>query len=190
MIETLLEGKLVYLGSFDPEGDAEVESVWTHDPEYTHLFLMEPARPLSPGQIRKKHQAEGKADQERFFFSIRKREDNRMIGLVVLDWINWPSGYGRLALVIGDPRDRGHGYGSEALQLLLKYAFTELNLSRLTAFTFEYNLVGIHMLEKAGFLIEVRQRQAINRRNQRWDLLVLGALKEDWQNMVQGVQPG
>ena len=46
---------------------------------------------------------------------------------------------------IGEPEARGQGFGSEALQLLLRYAFTELNLHRVALNAFEYNPRTIHL---------------------------------------------
>jgi RimJ/RimL family protein N-acetyltransferase len=84
---------------------------------------------------------------------------------------------------IGSPSDRGQGYGSEALRLLLRYAFAELNLFRLSAFAPEYNPVALHIFRKAGFVQEVCRRQALNRDGRRWDLVYLGLLREEWEKM-------
>ena len=81
---------------------------------------------------------------------------------------------------IGNRSDRGHGYGSEALHLMLRYAFAELNLHRLGATIPEYNSVARHVFAKAGFVDEVRRRQAINRDGQRWDLIHVGILRDEW----------
>lgn len=44
--------------------------------------------------------------------------------------IEWNNRTGLLAIGIGDANDRGKGYGREAIHLILKYAFYELNLHR------------------------------------------------------------
>jgi RimJ/RimL family protein N-acetyltransferase len=85
-----------------------------------------------------------------------------------------------LQMGIGDPQDRKKGYGSQALNLILRYAFEELNLYRLTALVPEYNSDAMRFFEKAGFLVEVRRRQALNRDGRRWDLLHLGLLQDEW----------
>ncbi len=63
---------------------------------------------------------------------------------------------------------------------MLRYAFDELNLHRLTAMTFEYNTAALNFLQRAGFQIEVRRRQAVNRDGRRWDAIVLGLLRDEW----------
>ena len=74
-----------------------------------------------------------------------------------------------------------HGYGTEALQMLMRYAFSELNLFRLAALVPEYNQAAIHLFQKAGFIEEVRRREALNRDGRRWDLIHLGLLREEWE---------
>ncbi|MEI5604432.1 GNAT family protein, partial [Streptomyces brasiliscabiei] len=68
-----------------------------------------------------------------FYFTIRAREDDRLIGKAVVEWIDWTNGNGFLHLGLGAAEDRRKGYGSQALSMLLRYAFSELNLYRVTA---------------------------------------------------------
>ena len=179
----LFEGEKIRLAQHDAERDAEIESRWTHDPEYLRLISVDPARPLSPGQVKKKYE-ELEKDAEKhhnaFNFAIRARADNRLIGYAHLKWIEWTHGAGTLELAIGDPNDRQQGFGCEALQMILRYAFDELNLHRLSATTFEYNAGAVRFLERVGFQIEVRRRQAVQRDGRRWDVLMLGLLREEW----------
>lgn len=179
----LFEGERVRLGPIDPEKDAETISQWTHEPEYLRLTSADPARPLSSGQVKKKLEAMQKEAEKRrnqFDFAIRARADDRIVGCARLHHIEWTHGAGMVQLSIGQPEDRSRGYGSEALKMVLRYAFNELNLHRLGAVVFAYNAGGLHFLERSGFVVEVRRRQAIKRGGRRWDVLVLGQLREEW----------
>ena len=82
---------------------------------------------------------------------------------------------------IGDSEDRRCGYGTQVLGLLLRFAFDELNLYRLTARVQEYNEGALRLLQKAHFSEEVRRRQALQRFGRYWDLLLLGLLREEWK---------
>lgn len=177
----LFDGGLVRLAPPDPEHDAEIESKWTHNAEYMRMVRDAPMRPLSPTLIKKKYE---EADKEkaanRFHFAVRTKSDDRLVGFVTLEGIEWNHGTGHLALGLGDPQDHGRGYGREALALILRYAFAELNLYRLSATTFEYNARAQQFLEKAGFQLEVRRRQVIHRDGKRWDALKYGLLRDEW----------
>jgi RimJ/RimL family protein N-acetyltransferase len=179
----LFEGQLVCLAPIDHDHDPEIESQWTHDAEFMRMQFTEPMRPLSPAQVKKKYEAIEKDVEESknlFHFTIRLRLDDRLLGFTRLYWVEWTNGAGMLMLGIGNRSDRGQGYGSEALHLMLRYTFAELNLHRLGATIPEYNSVARHVFAKAGFVEEVRRRQAINRDGQRWDLIHVGILREEW----------
>jgi RimJ/RimL family protein N-acetyltransferase len=44
----------------------------------------------------------------------------------------------------------------------------------------EYNESALALLKKFGFVEEVRSREALERDARRWDLVVLGLLKDEW----------
>ncbi len=180
---SLFEEELICLAPIDPERDAEIEAKWTHDAGYLRLLKADIARPLSPAQVKNAYESiEKKVEEDKnlFYFTIRTRPDERLIGFAKLYNITWSHGTGMLQMGIGDAQDRNKGFGSQALNLVLRYAFEELNLYRLTALVPEYNRDALRFFEKAGFVVEVRRRQALNRDGRRWDLLHLGLLQEEW----------
>ncbi|MFC2026063.1 GNAT family N-acetyltransferase [Chloroflexota bacterium] len=182
---SLFVGQKICLAPIDHEKDPEIESIWTHDAEYMRMLYLEPMRPLSPSKIKKQYEKiEKKMEESKnlVYFAIRSLDDDRLIGFIRLYWIEWSNGCAIIELGIGDSNDRLQGYGSEALKLLLRYAFAEMNLFRLAAIVPEYNHVALHVFAEAGFVKEVRRREALNRDNQRWDLIHLGILREEWEN--------
>jgi RimJ/RimL family protein N-acetyltransferase len=63
---------------------------------------------------------------------------------------------------------------------MLNYAFNELGLHRLSAMVTEDNSGATRFVERHGFQLEVRRRQAVLRDNQRWDMLLYGLLRSEW----------
>ena len=191
----LFEGTLIRLAPIDHEKDPEVESRWTHDLSLSRALGNEPAMPLSIAQVKKKYEAiEKDMDESKrlFHFTIRGKEDGRLLGFVRIEWIEWTHGTGNLKLAIGDPAERGKGYGSEALRLILRFAFSELNLYRLTAIVGSDNTGAMKLLQKFGFLEEVRRRKALLRDGQTWDVLHMGLLRDEWlaANPAEGEHHG
>lgn len=184
----LFEGRDIRFGPIDYEKDPQIESKWTHDSDFMRLYGIDPARPMSPAMVKKKYEKLEKEIEESkniFYFTIRAREDDRLIGKAIISRIEWSNGNGWIELGIGSADDRRKGYGAQALQLLLRFAFVELNLYRVTARVQEYNEAAIALLKKFGFTEEVRRRQALERDNRRWDLLVFGLLKDEWAKQAQ-----
>ncbi len=183
LTEQLFEGQLVRFTPPDAERDAEIVSKWSHDPEYLRLLSADVVKPLSPFQIKKQYEEWEKDAEKRtaFNFAVRLKEDDRLIGFVRLYCIEWTHASGSLQIGLGDRNDRGRGYGTEALQMLLRYAFDELNLYRLAASIVESNTGAIRFLERAGFVLEVRRRQAVQRDGKHWDVVMLGLLRDEWK---------
>lgn len=184
----LFEGQDVRLGPIDHEKDPEVESRWTHNSEFMRLMEMGPARPMSAAMIKKQYEKLEKQieeDKNMYYFTIRAREDDRLIGKASIERIEWSNGNAFLRVGIGAAEDRRKGFGTQALNMLLRFAFAELNLFRLGAVVPEYNAGAIALLQKAGFVQEVCRRKSLERDGRRWDLYVSGLLSEEWQARIQ-----
>lgn len=184
----LFEGKDIRFGPIDHEKDPEIESKWTHDSDFMRMMDTAPARPVSAALLKKQYEKLEKQLEENkneFYFAIRAQDDDRLIGKATVQWIEWSNGNGFLKLGFGAAEDRGKGYGTQALGMLLRFAFAELNLFRVTAMVPEYNLAAIALLKKFGFIEEVRRRQSLERDGRRWDLLVFGLLSEEWRSHAQ-----
>jgi RimJ/RimL family protein N-acetyltransferase len=180
---SLFEAQEFRLAQFDHEKDPPIESRWTHDSAYTRMIELNAVRPLSPAAVKKAYEELDKEINERclFHFAMRARSDDRLIGFAQVRWVEWSSGNGYLRLGIGDPADRQHGWGSQALGLLLRYAFAELNLFRVSALVQEYNRPAIGLFRKFAFVEEVCRRQALRRDGRSWDLLHYGLLRSEWE---------
>ena len=179
----LFEAQDIRLGPIDHDKDPEVESQWTHDSEFMRLMELKPVRPLAPAMVKKGYEdLEKEIEESRnlFYFTIRAREDDHLLGKAVLEWIDWSNGNGYLRLGIGSGTDRGKGLGAQALDLLLRFAFAELSLFRVTIVIPEYCQAALALVRKFGFVEEVRRRKAILRDDRVWDLIVFGLLRSEW----------
>jgi len=179
----------IRLDAPDPEKDAAIESAWSHDADFLRQLDAGPARPLAPAQVKKKYEQLEKEADRNYHFAVRLRDlpaegpegPGRLIGFARLFWIDWYHGAGMVSLGLGAPADRGQGYGSELIGLLLRYAFDECSLHRVGALVPEYNVGAIRFFERHGFSLEVRRRQALARDGRRWDMLQYGLLRDEWK---------
>jgi RimJ/RimL family protein N-acetyltransferase len=184
----LFEGQDIRFGPIDHEKDPEIESKWTHDSEFMRLMDTIPARPMSSAMIKKQYEKlEKQIEEEKniYHFMIRAKADDRLIGKAIIQWIEWTNGNGFIRIGIGAAEDRRKGYGTQALRMLLRFAFAELNLFRVSAIVPKYNEGGIALLQKFGFVQEVCRRKSLERDGRRWDLYVFGLLNEEWQNQAK-----
>ena len=181
MNNDLFRGKLVRLSMDEPEVVAEAFARWTRDSEYWRLLAAEPSRPNSVKATREWVEKELYKDPPDFhMFTIHHLEDDRLIGELGLDDVKLPHGESFVGIGLGEREYWGKGYGSDAMQILLRYAFTELNLERVSLDVFEYNPRAIASYLKVGFVEEGRLRRFLHRDGRRWDLIFMGILREEW----------
>ena len=86
----LFEAQDIRFGPIDHEAHPDIESKWTHDAEFMRLMELKPVRPLAPAMVRKQYEAVEKQmeeDKNLFYFTIRAREDDRLIGKAVVEWL-------------------------------------------------------------------------------------------------------
>ena len=83
-----------------------------------------------------------------------RRSDQELLGAITLDHIRrGPAQAGTTGYWIGEPHAR-NGYMREAIQGLVHYAFTELDLSRIEAACLPENQASRSLLESCGYKYE------------------------------------
>lgn len=80
-------------------------------------------------------------------------ESNKFIGTIKLEPINWENQTAWLGMMIGDSSERGKGYGSKALNLVLDYAESVLLLKDIFLGVHKDNTPAIRIYKKCGFEI-------------------------------------
>ncbi|MEI3604406.1 GNAT family protein [Pseudogracilibacillus sp. SE30717A] len=91
--------------------------------------------------------------------------EGRCVGQARLS-VNEEDNRARYAVGLFDPSIWGKGLGTEVTQLVLHYAFTELNLHRVDLRVLQYNKRAIKCYKKCGFIQEGIEREGafINRK--------------------------
>lgn len=180
MNNDFFRGTLARLSAENPETYAEHFSRWWHDSEYGRLLDLAPGMLFSPKRVKEWLEKELEKDPpEMWLFGIRALEDDKLIGFVDLSGAT-PHGDTFVGIGIGEREYWGKGYGTEAMKLVLRFAFAELGLRRVSLNVFDYNPRGVKSYEKSGFCMEGRVREMILRDGQRSDVFFMGVLREDW----------
>ncbi|MDE6579293.1 MAG: GNAT family N-acetyltransferase [Ruminiclostridium sp.] len=92
---------------------------------------------------------DSKQDNSRVLFAIMK--DDKPIGELHLKQIDHESKECVLSIHLQNDNVKGHGYGTLAEQLALRYAFEVLGMNAVNADTIIKNTRSQHVLEKVGF---------------------------------------
>lgn len=84
-------------------------------------------------------------------------------------------------IFIGEKAYWNTGYGTEATRLTVKHGFETLNLNRIYLTVYETNPRAVRAYEKAGFVREGVQRQAIYRNGRYIDMILMSILRAEWE---------
>jgi RimJ/RimL family protein N-acetyltransferase len=68
------------------------------------------------------------------------------------------------------------------MRVMLRYAFQELNLHRVALAVFGYNERAYKSYQKVGFQVEGTLRERLRRDGQRYDMITMGILRDEWQH--------
>ena len=193
MKEKLFEGELVRLTAEDAETIGKVFSSWSRNSEYTRLLDSEHSVLRSAKKIKEYVEKDlEKENPNNYFFTLRTLEEDRLIGFVNLMDIHWSHGDCWVGIGLGDSAYWGKGYGTDAMRVILRYAFRELNLHRVTLGVFAYNLRAIRSYEKAGFKLEGTEKALVMRDGSRADIFIMGVLRREWEEIhsIQQIEKG
>jgi RimJ/RimL family protein N-acetyltransferase len=182
MVSNLLAGTHVKLTAFEPR-DLPTLARWYQDAAFLRLFDADACEPKTEAQLAG-YLEEQHRSKTAFVFAIRLLDQDDLIGYIELDGIVWAQGSGWISIGFGDAIHRSHGHGTEAMRLLLDFAFGELNLRRVQLTVFSYNTAAIRLYEKLGFQREGTFREFVQRDGQLYDMVLYGLLRREWDGQT------
>ena len=175
----LLTGKRVRLARPTAD-DIAIIAGWSLDLEYQRLLRRGMVYPGSVEEHRAWFEDMFKGD-EYVPFSIRTLVEDRLVGLLVIKDIMWQARHCSFFIGIGDAGERGQGYGSDAVRVLLQYAFLEMNLHRVGLEVMAYNADAIRAYQAAGFQQDGRMRAFVYRDGVYYDVYMMSILRPEWE---------
>lgn len=169
-----LVGERLYLRPIQ-DRDLRQLAHWLADPEVRRL--VGPRFPRVAHRAWARPPASPHDDQ----YAIVLRAGDRPIGVCGLFGIAEKEGMAELGIVLGEKRTWGHGYGPEALALLLDHAYCVLGLRQVSLCVHAANARAIRAYEKVGFIAEGRLRVGRWLFGQGVEFLVMGMSVRAWR---------
>ena len=131
------------------------------------------------------------AAKERIARWSANEKDNLGFAIEALD--DPPVLVGNIGLWGARPKDRcatlgialgreyiGRGYGTDAMRVIVGYAFREMGLHRIQLGVAPFNPAGIRAYEKAGFIEEGRLRESVLHDGHWYDEVLMSILDHEW----------
>ncbi|MCL2532247.1 MAG: GNAT family N-acetyltransferase [Oscillospiraceae bacterium] len=173
-----IPGERLFLSPRNPD-DAETYAKWLNDPAMT--VLAGGYTQIHSSDAARKHLEDDATRSNAHWYSIVLREGERLIGNINLGKINPESRNAELGIFIGEQADRGCGYGTEAVRLMLGYGFHTLNLHNIKLEVFADNAQGIACYEKVGFREFGRRREAEFHGGRYFDVVCMDILSSEFR---------
>ena len=144
-----LKGKHIYLRALEPE-DLELVHSIENDEAFWEVSNTEIpySKYLIKQYIEQSHRDIYEVKQLRLVISTYDDEAIGLIDIFDFDFKNKRAGIG---ILIKDIKNRSKGYGGEALELLVSYCFSKLNLHQLYCNISEDNQASLNLFLKQGF---------------------------------------
>ena len=168
-------GKLIELS---PLTDADSDAMLRWINERDLVLLSAPYKPVDEANHREWFNAIRRRSDVAIF-GIRECDSGRLVGSCQLLGISPTHRKAELQIRIGEADARRRGYGKEAVDLLLDFAFKDLNLHRVELSVLDGNEPAIRTYLSAGFVKEGTQRQAAYIDGRYVDLIFMGILRDE-----------
>jgi RimJ/RimL family protein N-acetyltransferase len=176
----MIEGKLVRLRAIEP-ADAENLYRWINDREVTRTLM---ARyPYS--RAFEDEWAEGATKASEFGdarFAIESLEGVH-VGTCGLHRGRPEDRHAELGIMIGEKEYWGRGFGTDAVQTLVRFAFEQMNLNKVSLGVFEFNDRAQTVYRKIGFVEEGRAREDYYQDGRYWDIIRMSVLRREFGEM-------
>jgi RimJ/RimL family protein N-acetyltransferase len=107
---------------------------------------------------------------------------NKFIGTTKINFVNEQGLKNKICdigIMIGDKSSWGKGFASEVIHVISKFAFSSLNVNKLTAGAISPNIGVIKAFLKNGYKEEGRLRKCVNVQNELMDHVLLGCFKDE-----------
>jgi RimJ/RimL family protein N-acetyltransferase len=177
-----LRSERIFLRPVEPE-DVDLIHGWHEDIEVRRLGGS-PVRGRAESR-RRFEELQREVGKEVFSFMICLIADGRPIGRVDLFHISRLNGSAALGIEIGEREMWSRGYGTEAVNALVDFAFGELRLERVWLGTAANNPRAHRAYRKCGFVVEARQRNAYFERGEFVDEIVMSILRDEWRALTR-----
>ena len=173
MADEKIVGNRVYLRKLSLDDASEEYCRWLNDPEVNkYLETREATIEDLKAYIKMKRES-----KDTLFMGIFLKENDKHIGNLKLEPIDFEEKKATFSILLGDKNEWGKGIGSEATELIVRYAFNELGLNKVDLGVISENTKAIRSYEKVGFKIIGRVPKCLDHDGIKYDKIIMEITK-------------
>lgn len=171
-----LVGERIYLSPRNVE-DVEIFTEWMNDFYVTDYT----GRSYRTVTLQAEKEYLERADKNENTFAIIDIETDQMIGTVGLHEVDHINRTATLGIFIGNRDYWSKGYGTEAIRLILDFAFNYMNLNNIDLALMEFNQRALKCYQKCGFKEIGRRRKCKFINGKYYDSILMDVLAEEFK---------
>ncbi|WP_188357388.1 GNAT family N-acetyltransferase [Leuconostoc falkenbergense] len=171
-------GKNVKLSHYH-ETDGENLANWQWDENFLSTLTSDMIHPYTANDWEKIF-LENTDSSENVAFTIRKTNDDSLVGYVTLTDISVRNHSCELGIGFPKAEDRSIGYGTEAMKLILDYGFNNLNMHKIKLSVYPFNTGAVKAYTKVGFVKEGTAKDEIFYDGKWVDIDYYAIFQDDW----------
>ena len=172
-----LMGSSLYLSPLCTE-DASIFVKWMNDKVISENIGTDSMVSSVEGEIKWLRE-----NQNDYNFGIVLKNGDLLIGECGFSQIDLIHGKATLMIFIGEEKNRGQGYGKEAIKLLLEYGFNNLNLNNIMLKVYSFNKKAIKLYESLGFKKFGVRHKSHYFKSQYYDEIYMEILKDEYDEI-------
>lgn len=165
-------GEKVLLRAYKEE-DSKLAAAYVNDAELKKLLVTNIPFPTTAWEEEEWVKSQKYHDNGQYNFAIEDIETHTYIGGCGIQEVNWISRVATVGIMIGNKEFWGKGYGTDAMKVLVKFLFEEMNVNKVKLETFSFNERAIKSYEKSGFKTEGILKEEIFKAGKYYDVVIM-----------------
>lgn len=157
---------------------------WRNDPEVSYWSVgREPdyeLTTLEEAEMSFSKNVESGSKLDAYMFAVYTK-DGQYIGVADYREVDRIKRSCTIGITIGEKDYWGKGYGTDAINALVEFLFSRLNLRRIQIDTWSGNERAIKSYQKCGFRIEGTLKESEFIEGKYYDTIIMGLLKTNWK---------
>lgn len=170
-------GEKVCLRAYKEE-DIQVATSFINDKELKKFLVTNVPFPTSSWEEEEWVKSQRSNKNGEYNFAIEDIKTKKYIGGCGIQNVNWLARVATVGIMIGNKDYWGKGYGTDAMKVLMKFIFEDMNIRKIRLSTFSFNLRAQKSYEKCGFQVEGILKDEIFKEGKYYDEIIMSAFNK------------
>lgn len=175
----MYQGEKVRLREYRKE-DVPMALAYMNDPEVKRLLV--PGIPFLYTLEDELKWYDGiSAMNDRYNFAMETLDTGHYIGGLGLNAVDWKNSIAVVGIFIGDKAYWGKGYGTDAMKVLIRFIFEQMNIRKIKLNVYAFNERAVKSYEKCGFVTEGVLKEEIYRDGKYHDEYIMAIFRDQYE---------